>query len=104
MGGFCHDIAGNGHASSAGSLLDIGICLRVRGIHDSCRRNCWALVISERFKTMGDEADADWQEGLVEWGIEDNEPEDPRRDCPWKCRLGDPKCLCARAGQGALKP
>jgi len=21
--------------------------------------------------------------------------DDPRRDCPWKCRTGDPKCLCA---------
>lgn len=25
----------------------------------------------------------------------DNEPDDPRRDCPWKCRPGDPKCQCA---------
>lgn len=26
----------------------------------------------------------------------DNEPADPRRDCPWKCHLGDPKCVCAQ--------
>jgi len=24
------------------------------------------------------------------------EAHDPRRDCPWKCAIGDPKCLCAK--------
>jgi hypothetical protein len=26
----------------------------------------------------------------------DSEPDDPRRDCPWKCWLGDPKSICMR--------
>jgi hypothetical protein len=52
---------------------------------------------------MGEEADADWQEGLIEWGQEDAEPSDPRRDCPWKCKMGDPKCVCMRGLNQQLK-
>jgi hypothetical protein len=22
------------------------------------------------------------------------EPDDPRRDCPWRCMQGDPSCVC----------
>ena len=29
----------------------------------------------------------------------DNEPADPRRDCPWKCNADDPKCLCKSGHQ-----
>jgi hypothetical protein len=32
-------------------------------------------------------------------GCKDLEPEDPRRDCPWKCNTGDPSCLCAKKRQ-----
>lgn len=36
--------------------------------------------------------------------VEEIEPADPRRDCPWKCLPGRRDCLCACAdGQGALK-
>lgn len=24
---------------------------------------------------------------------------DPREDCPWKCRTGDPHCLCLAAAK-----
>jgi hypothetical protein len=26
---------------------------------------------------------------------EGSEPYDARKDCPWKCHFGDPKCVCA---------
>lgn len=30
--------------------------------------------------------------------MEKKRENDPRHDCPWKCPIGDPECLCARAG------
>lgn len=38
-----------------------------------------------------------------QWG--QSEPHDARKDCPWKCQLDDPACLCARnAGQPPQHP
>jgi hypothetical protein len=41
------------------------------------------------------EASFDNIEDMLAW-LDDKEPPDPRRDCPWKCRLDDPGCLCSR--------
>ncbi len=38
------------------------------------------------------EASFDKADDMLAWL--DEEPDDPRRDCPWKCYLGDPKCIC----------
>lgn len=29
--------------------------------------------------------------------LDDNEPYDPRRDCPWKCLPENPACICKDA-------
>lgn len=44
---------------------------------------------------MGDEADADWQDGLVEWGFEDARADRERRP-KW---LGKPRADAYRHGQ-----
>ena len=40
---------------------------------------------------MGDEADADWQDGLIEWGIEDARNQLRVREDKYRLRKGMPK-------------
>jgi hypothetical protein len=53
----------------------------VRGIHPECR---------QRADREPPEASFDNVEDMLAWL-------DGRRDCPWKCKQGDPKCLCVRS-------
>jgi hypothetical protein len=32
-----------------------------------------------------------------QWDWSADEPQDARRDCPWKCQLGAASCLCQRS-------
>lgn len=60
---------------------------------------------------MGDEADADWQHGLVEQGIEDSKPS--KHKCPrcgivlvneWPCLSAADARKCETAKTAGVKP
>jgi len=47
---------------------------------------------AERIEAIGEDA---YEMGVIhQFTASDLEPEDRRRDCPWKCADDDPGCLC----------